>query len=66
MEKTTLAPFDIKFIRQYHNSIGLARLIESDKLDIKTPCLCEIFSTDAGQLSDRLKSFVGQNKYLQV
>ena len=27
--------------------------------------LREIFSTDARQLSDRLKSFAGQNKYLQ-
>ena len=27
--------------------------------------LCEIFSTDAGLLSDRLKSFARQNKYLQ-
>ena len=34
---------------------------------IKVPVfsLCEIFSTDAGQLSDRQISFAGQNKYLQ-
>ena len=27
--------------------------------------LRQIFSSDAGQLSDRLKCFAGQNKYLQ-
>ena len=30
-----------------------------------TNSLCAIFSTNAGQLSDSLKSFAGQNKYLQ-
>ena len=30
-----------------------------------TNSLRAIFSTDAGQLSDSLKSFAGQNKYLQ-